>query len=487
MNQSYYLQTLGSKQKAKQVAARVQKLVPAYRDFLQSQGIEIGIDWDKLPLTDKKSYLMAYKYPELLGNDTDQILAFFRSSGSSGNPFYWSYLKSGSRWAPLGSRLFLEKAFAIHQRKTLAIVALDFGSWITGDHFSWALKSMALRSPYPFSVATPGNALGDVIQLIEVTESLFEQIIILIVPSAIAHLHLKAKQLGKTLPLDKIKYIVLSESFPESLRTYHQRKARVPETTPFMFSMYGSTDTGGLGVESLATICLRKLLFSNPALAAEIGIELPIPLFFHYIYPDAFLEAIDGNLYVTRWQGIPLVRYQISDKVNFYHWKKLKAAIVSSQNLQPADEPLVKKIASASNWLPNLIAVTGRTDNCLVFGGTNLTEYVLDAAVTSADLQPLLTGLYQARIIYEEDKQFLSLNLETHLNIEINSELENTVYYALIKSLNEIEPLFASDYKNLYFHWDNEPTQRVLKLNFLPYPALSQATEHQIKQRGIIL
>ncbi|PSB03520.1 hypothetical protein [Merismopedia glauca] len=486
MNQPYYLPTLGSNHKAKQVAAKAQKFVPAYRDFLQSQGIAIGNNWDKLPLTDKKSYLMAYKYPELLGNDSDQILAFFRSSGSSGNPFYWSYLKSSSRFSVLGIRIFLERAFAIHQKKTLAVVALGLGSWLAGDYFSALLKSLAMRSRYPFSVATPGNALADAIQLIEVTESLFEQIVILIVPSAIAHLHLKANQLGKNLPLEKLRYIVLGESFPESLRSYHQNKAHISENQPFMFSMYGSTDTGGLGVESLPTVCLRKLFSNNQALAAEIGIEQPIPAFFHSIARDAFLETIDGHLCITRWQGIPLVRYQIYDKVNFYHWKKLKATILSSPNLQPEDGPLVKIITSASNWLPNLIAVTGRTDNCLVFGGTNLTEYMLDAVITSTDLRSLLTGLYQAKIIYEADKQFLYLDLETHLNIEINSELEDLVYDSLVQSLSEIEPLFASDYQNLYIHWDKEPSQRVLRLNFIPYPALSQATENQIKQRGII-
>jgi phenylacetate-CoA ligase len=479
------LPSLGSKRKAANIARRAYKSVPAYQDFLAARGANIRASFDELPPLDKKSYILAYPFDRLLGDDADRILAFFRSSGSSGNPVCWPYLRSGSRFAALATRLFLERSFAIHQQKTLAIVALSLGSCSPGVQFASSLNSMNAKLPYPFWLFAPGKNLPEIIEAIANIQHLVEQIILFIVPSAIAHLHLLAEQLQKPLPLEKLRYIALGEPFPESLRTGLQQHAGIAENVPFMFSMYGSTDTGGLGVESLATVALRQLLTRHPSLAERLGIDLPIPLFFHSIAVDAFLETLDGSLCITRWQGIPLVRYLLGDRVAFYNWRKLKTAILTAADFSPADEPLVQIISRASNWLPNLIAVTGRSDSCLILGGTNLTEYMLDEAVKSEALQDILTGLYRARIVYQQERQYLAFDLETRPDVRVNEEIDRRVYRSLIDSLGELEPFFSIDWQNIYSHWDNHRDLRVLKLNFLPWPSLSQLTEATIKQRGI--
>lgn len=486
MNENLLKQTLGFKFFAEKVARRVQKNVPAYQHFLQKHGVKIGESFANLPPTDKKSYILAYPYQELWGDDSKQILAIFRSSGSSGNPFFWTYLKSSNRFAALGTRIFLEKSFAIHQKKTIAIVGLGLGSWLPGEHFSWGLKNMSLQLNYPFWVVTPGNNLQEIIEIIHKMKDFVEQIILLIVPSAIAHLHLKANELQQPLPLDKLKYVVLSEPFPENTRTCLQKQAGIAEDIPLMFSMYGSTDTGGLGVESLATIALRKLLVQNQKLAQQLGIDLPIPLFFHFVAPNAFLETVNSSLCITKWQGIPLLRYLVYDKVAFYSWRKLKQTILNSQHLISQDENFFKIIKSANNWLPDLIAVSGRSDSCLVLGGTNLSEYILDEAVKAEELQKILTGIYRARLVYNEERQFLEFDLEIRPDVEDNEEIRDRVYHSLVQSIGRLEPFFLSDWQNIYRRWDNYPNQRILRLNFQPYPILSQTTETLIKQRGIV-
>jgi phenylacetate-CoA ligase len=485
MNQNFFKQTLGAKRTAESVARRVQNYVPAYKSFLISQGIKIPTKFDILPTIDKKNYIQAYPLAELLGNDSEQMLAIFRSSGSSGNPFFWPYLRSSSRFSAIGTRIFLEQSFAIHKRKTLAIVGLGLGSWLPGEHISWGLKNLALQVTYPFLVFTPGNNLQEVIEMIQKMRDFVEQIIVFIVPSAISHLHQLANHLNISLPLSQLRYVVLGEPFPESIRTSLAESSGLMENFPFMLSMYGSTDTGGMGTESPTTFILRKLLVQNQALAKHLGISLPIPLFFHFFAANTFLEIVDGNLCITRWQGIPLVRYIVFDKVAFYNWRKLKKTIINSQYLQPKDEPLVQKIASASNWLPNLLAVTGRSDRCLIIGGTNLTEYILDEAVKCEKLKNILTGIYRARMIYEEERQYIEFDLELRQEVVELEEIREWVYSSLIEALGRIEPFFLSDWQNIYRHWDSEPNQRILRLNFLPWPSLSQTTETSIKQRGI--
>ncbi|WP_414624517.1 hypothetical protein [Calothrix sp. CCY 0018] len=486
MNNAFVRNFLGSKKLASEVAQRAQTSVPAYKKFLQKHGFNVGDPFENLPKSDKETYAKVYLWNELLADDYEECFSIIRSSGSSGHKFYWPQMKSANRSSPAALKNFLENAFAIHQKKTLAIVGLSLGSWLGGDTMSWSLKSMAVDTTYPFFVFSPGNNLDEIIETINSTQSLVEQIILFVAPSAIAYLQLKATELKQPLPLDKIKYVVVAEPFAESLRASLQKRAGVADNTPFMYSLYGSADTGTLGVESQPTIALRKLLYQNSALASELGIESPIPNFFHFLSSDTFLETVDGHLCVTRWQGIPIVRYIVYDRVSLYKWKELRQAVLNSKHLNSSNEALIEILSKASEQLPDLLAVTGRADKCLIVGGSNFTEYILDAAVKCEELDQILTGLYRAKLVYEEDRQYLAFDLEIRQDISPEQEIIDRVYYSLINSLGQFKPSFRSQWQNIYSAWDNHPTKRVLKLNFIPWPGLSELAKTSIKQRGII-
>lgn len=486
MDNTFVRKSLGSKQLATEVAQRAQTSVPAYKQFLQTQGFNIEDEFENLPQSDKQIYARAYSWEELLADDYEECFSIIRSSGSSGQKFYWPQMKSSSRSSPAALKNFLENAFAVHQKKTLAIVGLSLGSWLGGDTMSWSLKSMAIDTTYPFFVFSPGSNLDEMIETIRTTSSLVEQIIVFLVPSAIAYIHLKARELKISLPLDKLKYVVTGEPFPESLRASLQKRAGVADNTPFMYSIYGSADTGTLGVESQETVALRKLLHRNNALARDLGIFSPIPHFFHFLSADTFLETIDGHLCVTRWQGIPLVRYILYDQVSLYSWKELRQAVLSSKHLHSEDEILVEILSKASDKLPNIIAVTGRSDKCVIVSASNFTEYMLDAAVKHEELNDILTGLYRAKLIYEEDRQYLAFDLEIRQDISPEPEIMDRVYYSLINSLGQFKPSFLSYWQNIYNACGDDPTKRVLKLNFISWPSLSNLSKTSIKQRGII-
>ena len=486
MNHTFVKKSLGSKQLASSVAQRAQTSVPAYKQFLENLGFNVWDAFECLPQSDKESYALAYSWKELLADNYEECFSIVRSSGSSGQTFYWPQMKSTSGSPSSGLKIFLEDAFAVHQKKTLAIVGLSMGSWIGGDAMSWTLKSMAVDTTYPFYVFSPGKNFDEILEIICKMSPLVDQIIVFLVPSAIAYLHLKASQLNQSLPLDKLKYMVTGEPFPESLRASLQKRAGVEDDTPFLFSLYGSADTGSLGVESQATVALRKLLYRNNAVATELGIESPIPHFFHFLATDTFLETVNGNLCVTRWQGIPLVRYILYDRVSLYSWKELKQAVLTSKHLDSENQALLEILSEASEQLPDLLAVTGRADKCLVLGGDNFTEYMLDAAVKCEELDEILTGLYRAQIIYEEDRQYLVFDLEMRQSISPDPAMIDRVYYSLMQSLGQLDSCFLACWQNIYSAWDNDPTKRILRLNFIPWPGLSELSKTSIKQRGII-
>ncbi|MEO0843505.1 MAG: hypothetical protein AAF063_32120 [Cyanobacteria bacterium J06643_5] len=487
MNNAFVRNFLGSKQLASEVAQRVQKSVPAYQNFLQKQQVNIEDVFENLPPLDKETYALAYPWKELLADNYDECFCINRSSGSSGKPFYWPQMKSENRSSPVGFKNFLEGAFAIHRKKTLAILGYSLGSWVGGDALSWVLKSMAIDTTYPFMVFSPGSNLDEIIEMISTMESLVEQIIVFIVPSAIPYLHLKASELQISLPLDKIRYMVGSEPFPESLRASLQKRSGLGDEVSFMYSIYGSADTGTLGIESQATVTLRKILYRNQNLATKLGFESPIPHFFHFSSKDIFLETIHGHLCVTRWQGIPLVRYIVYDKVSLYSWKELKQAVLNSEYLDSENnQALIEILSNTNDQLPDLIAVTGRADKSVILSGNNFTEYMLDAAIKSEELDDILTGLYQAQEICEEDRQYLAIDLEIRQNISPDRSLIDRVYYFLIQSLGQLQPSFLNYWQDIYSNWDNDLQKRILKLNFVPWPTLSEKAKTSIKQRGII-
>ncbi len=477
-------EALGSRGQAEALAARAGRVVPAYGKFLRSRAFS-GIPFNRLPLTDKANYLLGNGFADLLSDDVHRAFALFRSSGSSGRAFYWPQLKDGQAAALAQLREVLEGVFSIREKKTLAVVGLALGSWIGGDQFSWGLKTLAVGAPYPFTVFSPGNNHDEILDIIAKSDRFVDQILLFACPSAIGHLLLRSEQAGRPLPLAKLRYVVLGEPFPESLRTALAARAGMEDPLRLMLSIYGSADTGILGLESPASVALRRLFAGRPRLAASFGLGAAIPHFFHCAAPDAYLESVQGELCVTRWQGIPLIRYNLHDAVDLWDWKETRAAVLASSAAESCDDPCLRAIAAAGDAQPDLLAVAGRSDACLILCGTNLSEAMLDEAVRCPELEPSLTGVYRAGILLEGERQFLRFDLEFRQGVSPAGETLENVYRGLILALGRVQPEFRDDWEKVYRIWDADPEKRILRLNAVPWPGLSRAIEAQAKMRSL--
>jgi phenylacetate-CoA ligase len=470
---------LGSPAVAEGVALRAERSVAAYRGMLAGAEYRGG-SFAERPVVDKAGYLARNPLASLLGDDADRTFSIIASSGSSGRPFYWPQLKEGQREA--GQRLleFLRAAYAVDRRRTIAVVGLALGSWIGGDVFSWALKNAAIQAPFPLAVFAPGNRHDEILRFIDDARSVADQFLIVVCPSAIGHLRALSESLSRPLPWPKLRFLVLGEAFPESLRaSIHQRAGLPPGECPIL-SVYGSADTGLLGVESPATAAARAVLSGSPSLQAGMGLGPVTPHLFHAAAPDAYLETIDGELVVTRWQGIPLVRYNLHDAAHLVSWRGLRGAILDSGQGDSAFRAVIEHAGAA---LPDLIAISGRADRCLILCGTNLTEAMLDHAVAEAGaLAPALTGRYRASVVYEADRQRLAIELEARDDVPGQTETDG-IYDALVRGLARVQPEFEGDWTNVYKIWDRDPQRRIIRLGFVAWPAISGSGG--IKSRGI--
>jgi len=479
--------TLGSIETAQKIAQRATQQVFGYQKFLAQYQVSSEVKFHLRPLTDKAAYLKQFPLQDLVGEDFTETFNIFSSSGSSGRAFYWPQLKASHRASEARLKQLLESVFSVHQRKTLAMVGLALGSWIGGDYFSWLLKSLAINTPYSFAVFSPGNKHDEIIAMLRSASPFVDQFILACCPSAIGHLILRADQAGTPLPLEKMRYLVIGEPFPEVMREDLAMRAKVPPGEVLMLSIYGSADTGVLGVESRASIALRKLAHAEPAIAEELELGPVIPHFFHQADPEAYLETVEGELCITKWQGIPLVRYNLHDSARLYDWPIIASRFSDWARRFPALAPVIQQLRQHTPLpLQGLVAITGRADSCLILCGTNITETMFDEVVRAHDLADILTGFYQARLLLENGRQRLGMILEYRPDQRTQTELIEVIYPKLIQALGRVQPEFQEDWVSIYRNWDGNPEQRILKLDLLPWPNLSRDLERKVKQRGIV-
>lgn len=473
------LAQLGSHSHAQAVAKRAWEHVPAFRKHLSPKDA-LPKEWDEIPLSDKKNYLLTNPYADLLADNYQDTFAVFSSSGSSGNAFYWPQLKDNQ--LAHGERLkeFLEAAFQIQKRPTMAIIGLALGSWIGGEHFSWALKNVAASTEYPFSVFSPGNQHDEIIRMIHSVSAFTEQILLFVCPSAIGHLRLRAEQQGTPLPISKMRFVVLGEPFPESMRLSLQHEAATTTGESSMLSIFGSADTGVIGAESPASASIRGLCEQNEALSAALGFSGVIPHLFHHIDPGSYLESVRGELCVTKWQGVPLIRYNLHDSVRLISWSELLTQIAK---ILGSTHPIVGALQTRSQNLPDILAITGRSDSCLLLCGTNLTEAMLDTALRSLEFAADLTGNYRARTTLDRGRQRLEITLECRSKTENFSTLSEKLYPLVREALGRVQPEFKDDWEKIYQRWDQDPANRIIDLKLIPWPCLSES--NRVKQRGI--
>lgn len=390
-------------------------------------------------------------------------------------------MKDDYRWSARRMRDFLESTYGIDQRRTLAIVGLALGSWVGGDQYSWILKNVALDAPYELAVISPGNSHDEIIDLITDQQHGWDQILLVICPSHIGHLRLLAESRNQPLPLNRLRFLVVGEVFPESFRRELQFAAGVSSDQPYMFSLYGSADTGSLAVESLASIAMRRLLEDHPDLADRLGFRSPIPNLLHCIASDAFCEVIGDELCITRWQAIPLIRYNLHDRVRLLSWDSLRGEILALPALLWT-HAAERKLLEAGSVLPDLLAVLGRSDDALLLGGTTITGAVLEEVLRRPVLSRVLSGVFKAKAPFEEKGQWLEMVLELRPGLEAGCELEASIRLELMEGLCAINPEFASDWEAIYRAGFNDPDRCFLRLSITTWPSLSDQDSRKIKR-----
>lgn len=479
------LKSLGSLELAHEVAQKTETTIPAYQQFLQDHGFNNPVNFHERPLMEKTNYIDKYDYHSLLIPNKNNIVSFHRSSGFSKKSTYWPAMNQEAEFLPHSKTVQnLQALYDIENKTIMHVIAFSLGSWVGGDSISAALKTTFSKYECPSMVYSPGNDYRDCIETMMKFQNNFDLFIIYITPSSISDLLMMAESLKQTLPLNKIKFMIGGEMFPESLRTQLYKKVDPNERHNMMISLYGSADTGVMGMESRYSATTRQIL-QNDTIRSKLGLTDGLPLLHHQYGDKFFAESIDGQIVMTVWQGIPLVRYNLKDRVDFFSWKNLKERLLSYEELAPEYKAEFEFLKKAPDQLPDVIAIYGRADRGVIISGSNISENILNQAIRSS-VEGLTDGKYQAEVIYGKyDNQRLSITIEVSDLKSMTPEINKKVQMKITKQFCELQNEFAYDHEKRFSAFDDDPERSIITVTFVQWPYFSEKNARQVKHRVV--
>ncbi|NOX15566.1 MAG: phenylacetate--CoA ligase, partial [Epsilonproteobacteria bacterium] len=257
---------------------KTRKKLRAYQDFLKENSIKEIKNWEDIPICNKQNYLLKYPIEDLAKDDISKAFLIGTSSGfsKSGSVFWLKESVDEEAYLRAVKKLLIDN-YAIDKKKTLIIVSLAFGTWIGGIQLAATLRNLA-ASMESVSIATPSLDIKEACEISKKFGKFYETILWVVNPSSINIIYSLLKD-EKSLLNGKIVFPVVGEYFSENFREDIALKFGHKKDYPFALRTgYGSADAGDLGIESKATIILRKFLNQNRDLCMELFSQNEAPM-----------------------------------------------------------------------------------------------------------------------------------------------------------------------------------------------------------------
>lgn len=298
--------------------------VPAYRAFLRQHrakseldgGIPLDQAFQKIPPMDKDSYIKKWSIPErcIDGKLPTHGVVVDESSGSSGTPTSW--VRGPYERQTVRSLLQIGfQATARHADKPIFILnAFSLGAWATGMNVSASLTDITI-------IKSIGPDKEKIIQTIKEFGNNYTYVILSYPPFL--------KSVADDTRIDWKKHSIIAgfggEGMSENMRDY------LLKTFRGVYGSYGASDLEiNIAIETDFTVALRRAIYQNEALAAEVSKYSEygvLPMIFQYNPYDYLIETNESGellITVTRKQNInPRIRYNIHDRGHVIRLKEL--------------------------------------------------------------------------------------------------------------------------------------------------------------------
>jgi len=421
--------------------------VPAYRQFLASQGVNpAGITtyqaFQALPLMSKANYMQAYPLPErCLGGSLAGADRVAVSSGSTGQPTFWP--RSAIYELDVAQRFeqVFHDSFRAHERSTLAVVCFALGNWVGGLYTTSCCWHLA-RKGYPLMVATPGNNKAEIFRVVRELAPHFEQTVLLGYPPFVKDVIDAGAAEGIDWPGFNPKLVFAGEVFSEEWRSLMGQRTGSGSPCFDSASLYGTADGGVLGNETPLSIAIRRWLADHPDAARALFGESRLPTLVQYDPAQRFFEVHEGTLVISAENSVPLVRYHIADKggvLGFDElWDFLRAQGVRSlgelglnENFQPRRLPFVY--------------VFGRADFTVSYYGANIYPENVTVGLEQLEIMQWLTGKFVMETAETEaGDSYLHIAVELSPGIEPDAGMASVIAESIRAQLIRLNSEFAN-------------------------------------------
>ncbi|MGH8547099.1 MAG: phenylacetate--CoA ligase family protein [Methylococcales bacterium] len=420
--------------------------VPAYRQFLNDQGIDPDQvasfeDFQSLPLLDKAAYLYQYPLPERCkGGRLTACDRLAVSSGSTGVSTFWPRAMTDELDVAMRFEQVFRYSFQAHERDTLAVVCFPLGNWVGGVFTTSCCWHLAQKG-YPLTVATPGNKPDEILRVVREIGAHFQQTVLLGYPPFVKDVVDTGLAQGMDWRLYNIKFVFAGEVFSEEWRTLMLQRVGSLSPCRDSASLYGTADGGVLGNETPLSIAIRRFLAEHPAVARELFGESRLPTLVQYDPISRFFEVVDGaTLAVTADSGVPLVRYHIADRGGILGHREMMAFLkdrgLSSLDAYGLD---VEEIPLPFVW------VFGRADFTVSFYGANIYPENVVVGLEQAGLEAWVSGKFVMQVRNDgSGSEFLHIAVEMLPSITADADKQAAIATSIRSQLLRLNSEFAN-------------------------------------------
>ncbi len=421
---------------------RVSENVPAYKDFLKKykinpNGIKTFEDFRKVPTINKDNYLRKYSLERLCWDGSlKKPLVFTSTSGSTGEPYYFSRSNELDWQSSVVHQLFFKNGLYASNSTTLVLVCFGMGVWIGGLITYQAFEIMA-RMGNPVSILTPGINKEEIFKALKKLAPNFDQIIIAGYPPFLKDVIDEAPTRGIKLKDMNIRFLFAAEAFTENFRNYIAKKVNISNSYLDTMNIYGSADIGTMAFETPLSILIRKLAMQNNDLFRDIFSQIDkTPTLAQYNPMFITFEEQDGHLLLTGDNSVPLIKYDIGDHGGVYTFNQLLEKC-SAYGVSLLKEARKAGIDDNLYQLP-FVYVYERIDFSTTLYGLQVYPEVVREVLLEYPFSDYFTGKLTLATRFDDNQnQYLEINFELQKDKQVTPILETQLLTTVFTNLRE--------------------------------------------------
>jgi phenylacetate-CoA ligase len=433
--------------------------VPAYQAFLAQEAInpteyQSFEDFQKLPLLTKQNYLLCHSLANLCRHgrlETCDMIAV--SSGSTGKPTFWPRFFADEMEIATRFEQIFHDSFYADTKRTLAVICFTLGTWVGGMYTTNCCRYLASKG-YPVTVITPGNNKEEIFRVLAELGSAFEQVVLLGYPPFLKDIIDNGIARGIKWQEYQIKLVIAGEVFSEEWRSLVGERIGSQHPCYDSASLYGTADAGVLGNETPLSICIRRFLADHPDAARALFGESRLPTLVQYEPLSRFFEVQDGTLLFSGNNGIPLVRYHISDNGGIISYDAMlqflkkwgfdPVADLQHHGVKTLHTPSGQNTVRGIRSLP-FVYVFGRSNFTVSYFGANIYPENVTVGLEQPVIREWVTGKFVLQVQEDADKnRFLSVVVELAPGVEGSEEKRQTIASSILSQLKRLNSEFAN-------------------------------------------